>query len=303
MVVNPRSQGGVTGRRWLDIERRLRSALGPLEVERTRGPRDAERIAREGVRAGVGRIVVAGGDGTLGGVVTGLLAAGLGGHAEIGLLPLGTGGDMARSLGIPRDVDAAIEVLVSGKLRGMDAGRVGVRDAQGRDTTAYFANVASFGVSGLVVELVNRGRRFLPGGPSFLLGTLRALAAYRAAPVTLRVDGEAVFEGPLVLAAAANGRFFGGGMRVAPYARLDDGLLDVVVVPDRGKLGLLVRLPKLYRGTHLESRVARLHRGREIEVDAPGGAVRLELDGEPAGCLPARITVLPGAITLRGPAA
>lgn len=303
MVVNPRSQGGVTGRRWLDIERRLRSALGPLEVDRTRGPRDAERIAREGVRAGVERIVVAGGDGTLGGVVTGLLAAGLGGHAEIGLLPLGTGGDMARSLGIPRDVDAAIEVLVSGKLRGMDAGRVGLCDARGRQTTAYFANVASFGVSGLVVELVNRGRRFLPGGPSFLLGTLRALATYRAAPVTLRVDGETVFAGPLVLAAAANGRFFGGGMCVAPYARLDDGLLDVVVVPDRGKLGLLARLPKLYRGTHLESRAAQLHRGREIELDAARDAVRLELDGEPIGCLPARIAVLPGAITLRGPAA
>ena len=92
-------------------------ALGPLEIEPTRGPRDAERIAQEGVRAGVERLVVAGGDGTLTEVVTGLLAAGLGGDAQIGLLPLGTGGDFARTLGIPRDLDGAIAALATGTPR------------------------------------------------------------------------------------------------------------------------------------------------------------------------------------------
>ena len=111
VIVNPHSRGGVTGRRWQALERRLREVLGALEVEPTRRARDAERIAREGVRAGIERLVVVGGDGTLGEVATGLLSAGLGGYAELGLLPLGTGGDFSRTLGVPADVEGALRSI------------------------------------------------------------------------------------------------------------------------------------------------------------------------------------------------
>ena len=302
MIVNPYSRNGATGRRWRGVEARLRDALGDLEVEPTRGPRDATRIAREGVRAGVERVVVAGGDGTLSEVVTGLLGAGLGSYAEIGLLPLGTGGDFARTLEIPRVVDAAVACVQAGAVRRVDAGRVTYRDARGEDVTSYYVNVASLGISGLVDQLANRTSKALGGRMSFLIATLRALARYANPSVTLRVDGKDFFEGPLVLAVAANGRYFGGGMHVAPEAHPEDGLLDVVVVPGLPKRQLFAKLPMIYRGTHLGDPAVLTGRGRLVEVESVATDVFLDVDGEPLGTLPARFEIVPEAVSVIGPA-
>jgi YegS/Rv2252/BmrU family lipid kinase len=301
VIVNPRSRNGATGRRWGKHELRLRDELGPLEVEHTRAPRDAERLAREAVRAGVERILVAGGDGTLSEVATGLLAAELAGYATIGLLPLGTGGDFARSLGIPRDLEGAIACIARGRTRKVDAGRARFLGQDGAQRTAYFVNVSSFGISGLIDELVNRTSKRMGGTASFLVGTLRAIFQYRSVPVAIRVDGELVHDAGLILATGANGRYFGGGMQVAPEARIDDGLLDVVIVADLALPKLLAKLPKLYAGTHLGDAAATLHRGRVIEAQAEPGRVKLDLDGEPLGTLPARCEVLPAALTFFGP--
>ena len=303
VVVNPASRGGATRRQFERLLPRVREALGACDVEWTRGPRDAERIAREAVRAGVERIVVAGGDGTVSEVVTGILAAGLGAYVELGLLPLGTGGDLRRTLGVPADVDAALAAIAAGVRTRLDAGRATYTDRAGRDAQAFFLNIASLGISGLTTELVNRAPKALGGRVSFLLGTLRSIASYRAAahPVDLRLDGEAVHEGPLVFATAANGRFFGGGMQVAPGARADDGLLDVVVVPDMGKLRLVAELPRLYRGTHLSIAGVRALRGSVLEARPLGDDPPwVEIDGEPLGRLPACFEALPGALTAVG---
>jgi YegS/Rv2252/BmrU family lipid kinase len=275
-------------------------------VERTRGPRDAERLAREGVRAGIERIVVAGGDGTLSEVASGLLAADLARYAQIGLLPFGTGGDFARSLGIPRDLDGAVDCLAAGSVRRVDAGRVTYSDPGGGERISYYVNVASFGVSGLAGQLANApGNRFngFGGRLAFVVAALRAILRHRSASVSIHVDGVSVHEGPLSLGAMANGQFFGGGMRIAPDARADDGQLDVVVVPHLSTPRLMARLPAVYRGTHLRDGAVSLHRGCVVEAVAPGAAVVLELDGEPLGVLPARFEVLPGALSMIGPAA
>ena len=257
VVLNPRSSGGGGGRRWPQVEVRLRAALGDFEVERTYRPRDAERIAREGVRAGIEQVIVAGGDGTLSEVVNGLLAAKMGHDAEIGFLPLGSGTDLARTLGVA-SLDLALAALSSGVARPFDAVHVTFVDADGHESSRYFVNIASLGASGLVVDLADRGRRTLGGPLSFLLATLQALARYRSQPVALRLDGELVHDGRLVLAAAANGSYFGGGMHVAPQAVPDDGLLDVVVVKDVSRPQLWRKLPKVYRGTHLRDRSGRV---------------------------------------------
>lgn len=303
VIANPRAAGGATGRRWTHIAERLRAALGSVEMEHTRAPRDAQRLAREGVRAGVARIVVAGGDGTLSEVVTGLLAADLAGYAEIGVLPLGTAADFARSLGVPRGLDRAIACLVAGRLRPIDAGRVTYRSVQGDERTSYYVNVASFGASALTCRMLERSPRLFGGRLSFLFGTLRAILRYRSASVTIRVDGALVHDAPLTFAAAANGRCFGAGMQPAPDARLDDGLFDVVVVSDLSAAERLIRLPGIYRGAHLTHAAAALHRGAVVEAAATPGAVPLELDGEPLGTLPARFELLPGALSMIGPPA
>jgi len=300
VVLNPKSRNGATGKRWQSIEARIREALGPIVVETTRGPRDAERIAREGVRAGVERILVAGGDGTTGEVVTGLLDAGLGGACAIGLLPLGTGGDLARGLGVPRDLGAALARIAGGKTRRVDAGRAEYTTPDGERRWVGFLNVASLGVSGLVTRLVNDAPKALGGRASFLIGTLRALARWQSRPVTLRLDGEVIHAGRLHLATAANWQYFGGGMRVAARAEIDDGLLDVVIIPDLPKLELLRRFPLLYSGAHLDLASVRCLRGRCLEAEAAPGSVYTEIDGEPLGMLPARYEIVPGAITLVG---
>ncbi len=300
VVLNPKSRNGATGDRWNTIEARVRDVLGPIDVQATRGPRDAERIAREGARAGVQRILVAGGDGTTGEVVTGLLESGLGAACEIGLLPLGTGGDLARGLGVPRELEAALARIATGKKHVVDAGRAEYTAPDGGRRRVAFLNVASLGISGLVTRLVNDAPKALGGRISFLIGTLRALARWQSREVTLRLDGEVIHEGRLHLATAANGQYFGGGMRVAAHAEIDDGLLDVVIIPDLPKLELLRRMPLLYSGAHLDLPVVRCLRGRRLEAEAAPGSVFTEIDGEPLGTLPASYEIAPKAITLVG---
>ncbi|MBW2494833.1 MAG: diacylglycerol kinase family lipid kinase [Deltaproteobacteria bacterium] len=300
VIANPKSRNRATARRLKSLEAKLRHALGPLDFECTRAPRDAERIAREGVRSGVERLVVAGGDGTLSEVVTGLLSAGLGDYAAVGLLPVGTAGDFARGLGESRDLDAAIDRIADGKTLRVDAGRATYCCDDREGVTSYFANIASLGLSGDVAEWVNRAGKGFGGRLSYLLGALRGLARYRSEPVSISVDGESVFEGALAAAAIANGPRFGGGMQIAPNARVDDGVFDWVIVPAMSRLSLLRKIPLLYSGSHLrDSRI--LHgRGKRVEARAMNGPVRIDVDGEALGALPARFEILPGAITLLG---
>jgi diacylglycerol kinase family enzyme len=289
VIVNPRSRAGATGSRWDAIEVKLRDALGPLDVARTAGPRDAERLAREGVRAGATRIVVAGGDGTTSEVATGLLAANLGADAEIGLLPLGTGGDFVKTLGIPRDPEAAIRCLVEGKPRRVDAGCIHYRQSDGTEARSYFVNISSVGISGLVVKMVNESNNPLGG--------------YRAAPVCVRVDGQVVHDGPMLVGVVASGRYFGGGMKIAPGARPDDGLFDVLVVESLPLRRLLSRFHLLYRGRHVEVEGIHHCRGRRVEMEASERQVEIEVDGEPLGETPIRVEMLPAALTVLVPAA
>jgi len=302
VVVNPAAAGGRAKRRFGKLAATVREHLGELDVEWTRGPRDAERIVREAVRSGVGRVIVAGGDGTMREVVAGALSAGVREPVELGLLPLGTGGDLRRTLGLPADFEGALAALTADGSRPFDAGHASFVDRDGDWAETWFANVASIGVSGLITELVNTAPKALGGRISFLIGTLRGLVRYTPAPVRLRLDGDLLFEGPLVLAAIANGGWFGGGMHVAPGARADDGLFDVVVVPDFGKARLLRDLPRIYAGTHPDVEGVVSARGRVLEAEslASAEAVRLEIDGEPLGRLSARFEVLPGALRMLG---
>lgn len=300
VIVNPQSGRGAAGRRWRRLEARVREVLGPLEVERTRGPRDAERLAREAVRAGVERLVVAGGDGTWAEVASGLLGAGLGGYAQLGLLPMGTGSDLARSLGIPREPEAALATLAAGCARKVDAGRAHYTARDGTPRSSHFLNVASFGLSSRTVELARLAPSWVGGRAAFAFGSVGALLGGSSSRVVLRIDGETVLEGPSVLVAVANGRCFGGGMRVAPDASLDDGRFDVVQVAGIGAARLIAKLPKLYRGTLLSDPVTRFWRGACVEAESLDGPVPLEIDGEPLGALPLRIEILPGALQVIG---
>ena len=300
VIANPASAAGATQKSLPRFEARLAAAIGAYELAWTTAPRDAERIAREAVRAGIERLIVAGGDGTAAEVVSGLLGAGLGAYAEVAFLPLGTGADFHRTLGIPRDMERAIAALASGKGRRIDAGRA---QYVGNDLVAHeshFVNVASAGLSGVVTRSVNGASKALGARLAFLFGTLVGLARFRPPRVRLRLDGAEIFAGEIALVAAANGRYFGGGMHVAPQARVDDGLLDVVIVPALPKPVLVTKLPRLYTGTHLAVPGVSLQRGRRLELVPEGPPALGEIDGESVARLPMTVEVLPGALHVWG---
>jgi diacylglycerol kinase (ATP) len=300
VIVNPMSRGGATGRRWPAVEAKLRDALGRLDVEMTRGPRDAERIAREGVRAGAELVIAAGGDGTASEVVAGILGAGLGAYTEVAMLPLGTGGDLGRTLGIASSLDDAIARIAAGKSRPIDAGQARFVARDGREIATHFVNIASLGLSGLVTQLVNEAPKTLGGRASFFIGTLRAIARWHAVPVAIRLDGALVHDGLLHLACVANGRYFGGGMHAAPDARVDDGRFDLVLFRgDCSKSYLLRKFPSIYGGKHVALDEVSQQRGVVVEASSSAD-LWLEIDGEPLGRAPARFECLPGALRLRG---
>ncbi len=299
VILNPAAGKGA--RFFRRLEGRIRASLGEVEFARTRAPLDARRIAREAVRAGVSRLVVAGGDGTLGEVATGLLAAGLGKEAEIACLPLGLGCDFSRSFEIPRAVEGAIECLGTGRSRRVDACRIHYRGHGGIEETRFYLNEASFGLSGVAVEAVRRSRSSLGPRAAYTFAGLRAILHHPTPEVVVRVDGAPVYEGRISLVVAANGRFFGGGMRVAPDAQLDDGQLDIVIVRALSRLDLLMNFPSLQRGDFVDHPAVSIHRGSHVEALVHGDSrALLDVDGEAPGGLPLRIELMPRAIGIFG---
>lgn len=306
VIVNPRSQGGRLGKRWADAADTIGRAF-PFDEAITQGPGDATRLAREALQAGAERVVAIGGDGTVNEVVNGFFdeaGAPIAPEATFALLPFGTGGDFRRTIGMPTELGAAARVIAEGRRRRIDVGRLAFTTPSGARAHRMFANIASFGVSGVVDRLVNESSKRL-GRLSFMLATARATWAYRNQRVQLVFDGAERVEATINTVAVANGRFFGGGMMVAPDAELDDGRFDVVAMGDLGFGDLLKSGRRLYKGTHLSMAKVTARRARVVEAEPlePGGVVELDVDGECPGRLPARFELVAGALWIAAPGA
>lgn len=306
-VINPRSGGGKTGRDVQEIARRLADVAGPLTVAITSGPMDASRLTTNALVEGYERIVAVGGDGTINEVVNGFFHEGeaISPNAEFALLNLGTGGDFRKTFGIAAGMDASLERIANGRVRDVDVGRLTFVTADGKTGSRYFANIASFGLSGDVVDRVNRSvlMKRLTGRFVYTWASLSGVMRYKAKPVRLKVDN--VFDEVITISTCAvcNGQYFGGGMRIAPDASPDDGMLDVVVLGDAPLRESMKSMNDIYTGAHIGNPNVRVFRGRSIiatPVEATAGApVLIEADGEAPGKLPAMFEVLPKAIKFR----
>jgi YegS/Rv2252/BmrU family lipid kinase len=222
-------------------------------------------------------------------------------RVAIAVIARGTGWDFIRTYGIPHRVEDAIEVARTGETREIDLGRVTYRAWAGGDATAYFANVASAGMSGAIAQRANETTKALGGKASYLWATLAVFARWKVGAVEVTVDGERR-EARMHDVVVANGRYFGGGMMMCPEAVPDDGLFDVLLIGDLTKGDLLLTLPKTYRGRHLPHPKAESLRGATVTIDAPE-PLPVELDGEQPGTTPARFEIVPRAMRLRVPAA
>jgi diacylglycerol kinase (ATP) len=240
--------------------------------------------------------VVVGGDGSVNEVANGIAGRE---DVEIAVIARGTGWDFVRTYGIPRKVAEAARVALEGKARTIDLGRVTYRSWAGEEEQAWFANIASAGMSGAIAQRANATSKALGGKASYLWATLAVFARWQNDVVRVEVDGEAR-EGRMHDVVVANGRYFGGGMMITPDAAPDDGLLDVLLIGDLTKRDLLVTLPKTYRGKHLPHPKAEVLRGASATVDADT-PLPVELDGEQPGTTPARFEAVRRGLRVRVP--
>lgn len=285
LLCNPSAGGGRAAKILPRAERALREHGLAFHTEVTRDLAHARELARSAATAGEATVTLSG-DGLVGCVV-GVLREFPG--SVLGILPGGRGNDTARMLGIPTGIDPACAVIAAGVERDLDIG-----DVDGRS----FIGIASLGFDSDANRIANAAPSRL-GRLVYVYGALRALAAWKPAVFELRLDGEPV-EASGYSVAACNSGCYGGGMRLAPNARLDDGLLDVVLIGAQSKRGFLASLPKAFSGAHVRHPAVRVLRGRELRVDADR-PFTVYADGDPIGNTPVTICVIPSALRVLVP--
>jgi diacylglycerol kinase (ATP) len=254
----------------------------------------AERAARDGAPL----VVAVGGDGTLNETVNGVLRAGT--PTEVAIIPLGTGMDFVRTYGIPTRFEDAVHTARDGTVRTIDVGRVAYRRWDGTEAERYVANVGSVGMSAAVAQRANGMSKALGGRTTFFYALVRVFFEWQNTIVTVELDGGERREARLHDVIVANGQWHGGAMHLAPDARPDDGLFDVVLIGDITKLDFATTAPKIYSGKYLAHPKVDLLRSRSVGVDAPE-RLPIELDGEQVGTTPARFEIVPQALRIRAP--
>lgn len=316
-VVNPVSGNGKGIKTWKKIERALQKEKSLYLLRITEKPGDAAAFAMEMARRGdCAAIVAVGGDGTVSETAAGLLAADA--PAALGHIPAGSGNDFSRAMGIPAGELNALSFALSGAAAGgarridffayrRGAGPEEPAGVSGQPGGAAGVAVCSMGAGfdGKVAQETNRSaykrwlNRFRLGSLAYPLSVLIALATYKPCRVRVAVDGQAFDYDDVWLVAVANVSTYGGGMRICPHARPDDGLADVCVVHRLSRLQFLRFFPRVYSGSHIGLPYVSLHRGQRVEIRADR-PLSVHADGEYAGETPLEIRVVAGALPVLG---
>lgn len=307
LIVNP-ACGARSARNLPQVLAAVERTLGDVAIRYTARCGHASELARNGALDGHPLIVAVGGDGTLSEVVTGIL--GIGGTAQdgptVGLINVGTGGDFRRSLGIGPGFERSLEALALGRERTVDIGRATFVGPDGQKVERYFVNVLSAGLGGMVDHYIDRIPSAIGGRVGYYVASLGAVIAGKERPVLARVtwEGETRDEViPAYLVAVCNGRWFGGGMDIAPMALPDDGRFEVVTITERNKIFLLAKTRTIYAGRHLDEPTVHHFPCERIELRLEDEAAErrflLDVDGDALGSLPLAVEVLPQRLRVR----
>jgi YegS/Rv2252/BmrU family lipid kinase len=300
VIVNPNSSNGRTGRDWPRLEAAIRERVGTFDHRFTTRPGEGADLTREALAGGYEMVVSLGGDGTHNEVVNGFFDGEkqLNPAAVLAVVTSGTGGDLRRTLGFEKGPWAALDCLAGRRTRPMDVGRFTYRTHDGRPAIGHFINILSFGIGGLVDQKVNTTSKALGGRASFFIATVRALLQFRRQTVMLSLDGAPATPMAIHNVAIANGRFFGGGMMVAPGAEPDDGLFDVVSFVNMSTPAFVSLANSIYKGQHLTH--PNVQSGRASRVEATSDErVLLDVDGEQLGTLPLTVENLKQRILVK----
>lgn len=309
VIVNPKSGGGATQSNWAKTASDFRAHFGAFQAAFTKKQGDGIELAKRGA-AEQGRkfIIACGGDGTINEVANGILDSGK--DVELGVLPSGTGGDFRRSLGMPTALREAAQALREGITKQIDVGKVTFVNHEDKQTSRYFLNVSSFGLSAAINERVKTKEIFkwLPGNAlrgkaKFAVSTVQEILDFEFATVRVSMDGAEEKSLNTINFCVCNSRYFGGGMKIAPDAKLDDGFFDVVNIGDIKTAKIILNGYKLYRGSHLEMDEVKSALAKHIKVSPAHKeqTIFLETDGELPGKLPAVYEIIPHALKVRVP--
>ena len=302
VIVNPESNKGRTRKRWGEIREGLRTFIREFKFEFTEKPFHATELARTAIKEGTELVIGVGGDGTMNEIANGFFEDRriINPAAALGLVPAGTGCDLTKSLNIPAGLKDALKVITEATSVRMDVGKVRYINNAGAEEERFFLNVADFGLGGEVVREVAE-RRLQRKASSYVRCLVTTMARYKNKRVRIRVDGRDLPDGEYLIGAVANGKVFGKGMKVAPGARLDDGLFDAVLVRGFRFLEFCRHGWKLMNGSHVTHPKVTVVRGATVEAWPDGDEeVLLEFDGEQLGRLPATFEVVPRNLLVKG---
>jgi diacylglycerol kinase (ATP) len=302
VIINPESNRGRTRKRWGEIRDGLKGFIREFKFEFTDKPLHATEITRQAIKDGTELVIGVGGDGTMNEIANGFFEDRqiINPETALGVVPSGTGSDLTKSLNIPAGLKDALKVISEAPSVLMDVGKVRFRSNAGGEEERFFLNVADFGLGGEVVRRVNE-QRLQRKASSYVRCLVTTMVQYRNKRVGIRVDGKSLPEGEYLIGAVANGKIFGKGMKIAPGAELDDGLLDSVLVRGFKFLEFCRHGWKLMNGSHLSHPKVTLIRGSKIEAWPEGNEdVLLELDGEQLGRLPATFEIIPRNLLIKG---
>jgi diacylglycerol kinase (ATP) len=294
IILNPHAASGLAGQLWQEIEPILWEKLGELMIAVTQRPEEVAAHLDKAYDMGLTRVISIGGDGTNHALINALAEANER-HGEpmvYGNLPIGTGRDWARGLGVPfGSIRAAADWIANAQPRPTD---IGMLTYDGK--REYFLNIASAGLGGEVSRRVERIKRRRPW--TFARATLTTIAMYHAQPMQVTLDGQDWYEGNAYAVAIANGTTFGHGMKIAPNAKVRDGLFDVVLVKGIARARVLAAFRRVYNGTHLTHPGVLSSQAKHVEIRSPKGRVELELDGEYAVGHDLHFSVRPGLLQI-----
>ena len=310
-VVNVFAASRKAGSIWKNAAVMLEEAGVPYKARFTGGELNATALSRKSAAEGYRNFIAVGGDGTIHDVLNGIgeyVASAEGvsfSDFTLAVIPVGSGNDWVKSVGVPRDIREAVRLVAEGVRRKQDVVKVSVLDAADLEaeplTVSYMANIAGVGLDARVCEIVNRkkeqGKRGKKLYVSALLYCIRHRVPVRASIVC---DGVEIFNGKYLSIAFGTGKFSGGGMRQTPLAVIDDGLTDVTVIPDIPLMTIAKEVPKLFTGTFHKVDVLTQARCRKVTVipAKEADAEPVEVDGEVIGRAPVTMEVLEGQLTV-----
>ncbi|MFC1920751.1 diacylglycerol/lipid kinase family protein [Chloroflexota bacterium] len=295
VIVNPAAGANATRKRWPDLQRLLTHIGLSFDHDYTEGTGHAIELAREAAGKGYSCIVAVGGDGTVNEVANGILLSDEAQSVSLGVISTGTGSDFVRSMDIPGNYLDACSCLTGSKRHLIDVGIVEYM-RNGQSEKRFFMNAAGIGFDAAAVEATEQLPKYFGGTIPYLFGLLRTLVGYRNKSVEISIDDKAEMA-RVCSVVVSNGNYLGGGMRISPFASLNDGLLDVCVIGDIGKIDLLKSLPMVYKGTHGDHPKVTMDKAEKITVRS-AEKVLVHADGDVVGTGPASFSLFPAALNI-----